>query len=186
MPRRVIAAQPLPGCARELPPPPRCTHSIVRIFPNNVLPCPVVHQQNSRTTHGMNQPPLRPAQFLFDTNGNPLSFLTPSKQRAVTVSIRYKFGITLRSPFRNSCARPAVSSHSPLVTHHSSSHAWSSPVAARRFLNQSLAKHNRKLSQLTENKHPRSKSIASFCRFFDPQPAFAHRISPITSHPTLP
>ncbi len=30
--------------------------------------------------------------------------------------------------------------------------------------NQSLAKHNRKPSQLTENKHQRSKSIASFCR----------------------
>ena len=32
--------------------------------------------------------------------------------------------------------------------------------------NQSLAKHNRKPSQLTENNHQRSKSIASFCRVF--------------------
>jgi hypothetical protein len=30
--------------------------------------------------------------------------------------------------------------------------------------NQSLAKHNRKASQLTENKHHQPKSIASFCR----------------------
>jgi len=38
---------------------PECTRSTVRIFPNNVLPCPVVHQQNSRTTHGMTQLPFR-------------------------------------------------------------------------------------------------------------------------------
>jgi hypothetical protein len=28
-----------------------------------VLPCPVFHQQNSRTTHGMNQPPFRSSQL---------------------------------------------------------------------------------------------------------------------------
>jgi hypothetical protein len=38
---------------------PQCTHSTVRIFSNNVLPCPVVRLQNSRTAHGMNQPPFR-------------------------------------------------------------------------------------------------------------------------------
>jgi hypothetical protein len=32
--------------------------------------------------------------------------------------------------------------------------------------NQSLAKHNRKPSQLIENNHQRPKSIASFCRVF--------------------
>ena len=39
--------------------------------------------------------------------------------------------------------------------------------------NQSLAKHNRKPSQLTENKHQRSKSIASFCRDFSAPPPHA-------------
>jgi hypothetical protein len=32
--------------------------------------------------------------------------------------------------------------------------------------NQSLAKHNRKSSQLIENNHQRPESIASFCRVF--------------------
>src|SRR5277367_3318345 len=36
----------------------------------------------------------------------------------------------------------------------------------RHYPNQSLAKHNRKPMQLIENKHQRSKSIASFCRVF--------------------
>ena len=110
----------------------QCTHSTVRIFSNNVLACPVVHQQNSRTAYGMNQPPLGTAQFLFDTNENPLSFLTPSKQRLIAISIRCKFltpskqrpiGISIRykfrlfaqSPFRNSLARRAASRRSPLV-----------------------------------------------------------------------
>src|SRR5579863_529594 len=44
------------------------------------------------------------------------------------------------------------SHHSSLVTHHCQ--------------NQSLAKHNRKPSQLIENNHQRPKSIASFCRVF--------------------
>jgi len=43
-----------------------------------------------------------------------------------------------------------ASHHSSLVTHHCQ--------------NQSLAKHNRKPSQLIENNHQRPKSIASFCR----------------------
>jgi Ulp1 family protease len=49
---------------------PGCTHSIVRIFPGNVLPCPVIHQQNSRATHGMNQPPFRSSQVRIATHPN--------------------------------------------------------------------------------------------------------------------
>jgi hypothetical protein len=118
-----------------------CTHSTVRIFPNNVLPCPVVHQQNSRTTYGMNHPPLRTAQFLFDTNEDPFSFLTPSKQRPIAISIRYKFltpskqrvrpfsirykfRLFAQSPFRNSFARRGASRRSPLVTNHHSPIAY--------------------------------------------------------------
>jgi len=37
-------------------------------------------------------------------------------------------------------------------------------LVAHHCLNQSLAKHNRKPSQVVENKHQRPKSIASFCR----------------------
>jgi hypothetical protein len=45
-----------------------------------------------------------------------------------------------------------ASHHSSLDTHH--------------CLIQSLAKHNRKPSQIIENNHQRPKSIASFCRVF--------------------
>jgi hypothetical protein len=45
-----------------------------------------------------------------------------------------------------------ASHHPSLVTHH--------------CLNQSLAKHNRKSSQIIENNRQRPKSIASFCRVF--------------------
>ena len=38
--------------------------------------------------------------------------------------------------------------------------------------NQSLAKHNRKPTQLTENNHQRSKSIASFCRNLPTPPPY--------------
>ena len=41
-----------------------------------------------------------------------------------------------------------------------------SPHITRSSRNQSLAKHNRKPSQLTENKHHEPKSIASSCRVF--------------------
>ena len=50
-------------------------------------------------------------------------------------------------------------------------------VAAPPSPNQSLAKHNRKPVQLAENKHQRSKSIASFCRNLSvrpPRPANHH------------
>src|SRR5271154_6558472 len=107
---------------------PECTHSIVRIFPNNVLPCPVVHQQNSRTTHGMSQPPLPTTHFLFDTNKNPLRFLTPSEQRPIAISILYKFSLFVRSPFGNSFVRRAASSHLSLVT-------WSTSLATHHMLN---------------------------------------------------
>ena len=46
--------------------------------------------------------------------------------------------------------------------------------------NQSLAKHNRKSTQVFENKHQRPKSIASFCRNFAPC-APPHR-SLLTTH----
>src|SRR5271166_6155592 len=59
---------------------PQCTHSIVRIFPNNVLPCPVVHQQNSRTPHGMYQPPLRSSQVRTATHPNSTYRLIASRQ----------------------------------------------------------------------------------------------------------
>jgi hypothetical protein len=135
LPRGRVAAWSLPDGF-----PPECTHSTVRIFPNNVLPCLVVHQQNSRTTHGMSQPPLPTTHFLFDTNENPLNHLTPSKQRLVAISVRYKFRHFARSPFRTSFARRtawgqsslqaisrpaahrAASRHSSLVTHHCASH----------------------------------------------------------------
>jgi hypothetical protein len=49
--------------------------------------------------------------------------------------------------------------------------------------NQSLAKLNRKSTQLTENKHQRSKSIASFCRsLFAPPPYPTHHDSRSTCH----
>ena len=58
---------------------------------------------------------------------------------------------------------------------------------------QSLAKHNRKPLQLTENKHQRSNSIASFCRnLFAPPPhptnddlPFTYDTSRITNHQPL-
>jgi hypothetical protein len=40
------------------------------------------------------------------------------------------------------------------------------PARFLRTANQSLAKHNRKPSQIIENNHQRPKSIASFCRVF--------------------
>jgi hypothetical protein len=40
------------------------------------------------------------------------------------------------------------------------------PARFFRTPNQSLAKHNRKSSQIIENNHQRPKSIASFCRVF--------------------
>jgi hypothetical protein len=43
-------------------------------------------------------------------------------------------------------------------------------ATARPSPNQSLAKHNRKPMQTTENKHQRSKSIASICRISAPAP----------------
>jgi hypothetical protein len=55
------------------------------------------------------------------------------------------------APQRMLARRPA-SNHSSRVTH-------------RRHY-QSLAKHNRKSSQIIENNHQRLKSIASFCRVF--------------------
>ena len=163
-------------------PAPQCTHSSVRIFPNNVLPWPVVHQQNSRTTHGMNQPPPRTTHFLFDTNANPFNSLSLAKHGALAVSVRYKFGLSPRSLFHTFFARPATSRQSPLVTHHSPLVASSSSLAAHHFLNQSLAKRNRKPAQLIENNHQGPKSMASFCRLFDPRRALPHRISQITTH----
>jgi NADH-quinone oxidoreductase subunit I len=50
------------------------------------------------------------------------------------------------------------------------------PARFLRTPNQSLAKHNRKPSQLTENNHQRPKSIASFCRCCGAQPILAHYI----------
>jgi len=178
---------------------PECTHSTVRIFPNNVLPCPVVHQQNSRTAHGMNQPPLPTAHSLFDTNENPLNFLTPSKQRLIAIairckfltpskqrpigiSIRYKFRLFSRAAFRNSFACRAASTRSPLVTHRPPLVTQTSSYAAHHRPTQSLAKYSRKPTQLTENKQQRPKSIASFCRFFDLQLSLPRRVSPIMKH----
>jgi hypothetical protein len=147
---------------------PECTHSTVRIFPNNVLPCPVVHQQNLRTTHGMTQPPPYAAHFLFNTNENPLNFLTPSKQRPIGISIRYKFRLFAPSPYRGLLAQGAASARSPFVTHHPRLVTRSSSFAAHHRPTQSLAKQNRKSTQLTENNQQQPKSIASFCRFFRP------------------
>jgi hypothetical protein len=48
--------------------------------------------------------------------------------------------------------------------------------------NQSLAKHNRKPTQLTENKHQRSKSIASFCRTLLTPPHATNHDSRVTYH----
>jgi hypothetical protein len=48
--------------------------------------------------------------------------------------------------------------------------------------NQSLAKHNRKPSQLTENNHQRSKSIASFCRTLPSPPHTTNHESRLTYH----
>jgi hypothetical protein len=141
---------------------PKCTHSTVRIFPNNVLPCPVVHQQNSRTTHGMIQPPLPTTYFLFDTNENPLNHLTPSKQRLVAISARYKFRRFARSPFRNSFARRAASGHSPLQaisrpTAHLASYRHSSLVA---HLCASHCISNRETPELEPNVTRRKQTLA--------------------------
>jgi hypothetical protein len=46
--------------------------------------------------------------------------------------------------------------------------AFTLPARLLPTANQSLAKHNRKPSQLIENNHPRPKSIASFCRVLSP------------------
>jgi hypothetical protein len=53
-----------------------------------VLPCPVINCQNLRTTHGMNQPPLRATKFLTATHPHSSRHLTHSKQRVVTFSNR--------------------------------------------------------------------------------------------------
>ena len=120
----VIVASRRRRCAEALPDefPPECTHSTVRIFPDNVLPCPVVHQRNSRTTHRMNQPPLRTAHFLFDTNENSLNFLTPTKQRALAISIRYKWSHFARSLIRNFFAHGFAFHQSSLATDHETIH----------------------------------------------------------------
>lgn len=63
--------------------------------------------------------------------------------------------------------RPA-SNYSSLVTHHC-------PI-------QSLAKHNRRPSQIVENNHQRSKSIASFSRVFR---VYSSARSAFSRHPAL-
>jgi hypothetical protein len=63
-----------------------------------------------------------------------------------------------------------LASHAQPFSHHTS-------LPARHSQNQSLAKHNRKPPQISENKHQRPKSIASFCRFPVTCPA-----SQITGH----
>src|SRR5271169_5787858 len=113
LPRGRVAAWSLPDGF-----PPECTHSTVRIFSNNVLPCPVVHQQNSRTTHRMNQLPLRTQHFLIATNENPLNFVTPSKQRAVAISNRYEWSHSAHSLIRNFFAPSSAFHLLSLVTHH--------------------------------------------------------------------
>lgn len=162
----------------------------------------MVHHQNSRTTHGMNQPPLRTAQFLFDTNENPpnlltpskqrliaiairCKFLTPSKQRSIGISIQYKFRLLPRSLYRGLLAEGAASARSPLVVHDLPLVTRSSSFAAHHLPAQSLAKQNRKPTQLTENNHRPPKPIASFFRLLDLQPALPHRIPAITIHGSL-
>jgi hypothetical protein len=64
--------------------------------------------------------------------------------------------------------------HSQPSTH--SAHLSVTPTA-----NQSLAKHNRKPSQLAENKHQRAQSIASFCRLLASPPRLTNHDSRIAS-----
>ena len=64
-------------------------------------------------------------------------------------------------------------------THHSS-------LITRHCLIQSLAKHNRKPTQLTENNRQRSKSIASFCRVFRNSRAFSDDATSIVILRTAP
>ena len=193
---------------------PECTHSIVRIFPNNVLPCPVVHQQNSRTTHGMSQPPLPTTHFLFDTNENPLNHLTPSKQRLVAISVRYKFRHFARSPFRTSFARRTAwghsslqgisrptdhrtaSRHSSLVTHHCASDCISNRETPELEPNvtlrkQTLAPHsNRQKMHSRKNPFSASDSLTQSTKH-KPQvtnhgPLITNHFSPITTRTPRP
>ena len=73
------------SCAEAALTAPGCTHSIVRIFPGNVLPCPVIHQQNSRTTHGMNQPPFRSSQVRTAAHPNSKHHLAPANRNSPLV-----------------------------------------------------------------------------------------------------
>src|SRR5580704_599208 len=69
--------------------------------------------------------------------------------------------------------------------------SYSQSPHTRHRPNQSLAKHNRKPIQLTENKQQRRKSIASFCRVFRAYvtvfqaPRIRQRISRSTAHQSL-
>jgi len=60
---------------------------------------------------------------------------------------------------------------------HSQTSAHSAHLSVTPTANQSLAKHNRKPSQLAENKHQRPNSIATFVAFWP-----FRRASPTTTH----
>ena len=180
-------------------PAPECPHSTVRIFPDNVLPCPVVHQQNTRTTHRMNQPPLRTAHFLFDTNENPLNYLTPSKHREVAISIRYKFGSFARSPFRNAFARRTASRHPSLkaiaqpaaahpTSHHSSVVAYhcTSPCISNRQMPEleRNVTYRKQKTALRSNRQKMHGWKNPFSACHRPAQSANHK-SPITSHGSL-
>jgi len=92
--------------------------------------------------------------------------LTRSKQRRDYFLIA-SFSDVLRGASNSPIGRLAfpgvpgsrITGHAARFTHRASRFTRHCP-------NQSLAKHNRKPTQMTENKQQRSKSIASFCRAF--------------------
>ncbi len=69
-------------------------------------------------------------------------------------------------PFEPAPPVPRMNCAVAHFTGHESRFTGHEPRSARRCPNQSLAKHNRKPTQMIENKQPRRKSIASFCRVF--------------------
>ena len=95
---------------------------------------------------------------------------------------------SLHLHYRNYCV---IISHALISTRQGGYMVHAARASAPRILappspNQSLAKHNRKPLQLTENKSQRPKSIASFCRNLParpPHPATHHYRS--TNHDSL-
>jgi len=92
---------------------------------------------------------------------------------ARSVSARQVAAAKVPSAYTGMTARSvsvAAQSATARCARHESRFTRRFPLLSGRCSNQSLAKHNRKPSQLIENNHHRPKSIASFCRVFLDRP----------------